>query len=110
MALFALGDVVRQREGEPRELVLGGGRRGAVAERLLVRQVAKRTTPFADLVRVFGDATHESLVVRRLVATSDVVVANLPPQTLQAMGLDYATLCESKADIILLPSDGPYSI
>ncbi len=40
-------------------------------------------------------------IVRKLVATSDVVVANLPPQTLERMGLDYATLCESKPDIIL---------
>jgi crotonobetainyl-CoA:carnitine CoA-transferase CaiB-like acyl-CoA transferase len=40
-------------------------------------------------------------VVRRLVATADVVVANLPPQTLERMGLDYPTLCESKPDIIL---------
>ena len=40
-------------------------------------------------------------IVRKLVATSDVVVANLPPQTLEVMGLDYATLCESKPDIIL---------
>ena len=31
-------------------------------------------------------------VVRRLVATADVVVANLPPQTLAAMGLDYDSL------------------
>ena len=40
-------------------------------------------------------------IVRKLVATSDVVVANLPPQTLESMGLDYATLCESRPDIIL---------
>lgn len=40
-------------------------------------------------------------VVRKLVARADVVVANLPPQTLAAMGLDYATLRESKPDIIL---------
>ena len=40
-------------------------------------------------------------IVRKLVAMSDVVVANLPPQTLESMGLDYATLCESKSDIIL---------
>ncbi len=40
-------------------------------------------------------------VVRRLVATADVVVANLPPQTLERMGLDYPTLCETKPDIIL---------
>jgi crotonobetainyl-CoA:carnitine CoA-transferase CaiB-like acyl-CoA transferase len=40
-------------------------------------------------------------VVRRLVATADVVVANLPPQTLTAMGLDYASLAAVKPDIIL---------
>ena len=53
-------------------------------------------------------------IVRRLVATADVVVANLPPDTLQAMGLDYASLCASKPDIILtlisaFGSGGPYS-
>ena len=40
-------------------------------------------------------------IVRKLVARADVVVANLPPQTLVSMGLDYPTLCESKTDIIL---------
>jgi crotonobetainyl-CoA:carnitine CoA-transferase CaiB-like acyl-CoA transferase len=40
-------------------------------------------------------------IVRRLVARSDVVVANLPPQTLQSMGLDYATLRAIKPDVIL---------
>lgn len=53
-------------------------------------------------------------IVRRLVATADVVVANLPPDTLQAMGLDYASLKEVKPDIILtlvsaFGSGGPYS-
>jgi crotonobetainyl-CoA:carnitine CoA-transferase CaiB-like acyl-CoA transferase len=40
-------------------------------------------------------------IVRRLVQTADVVVANLPPQTLQAMGLDYDSLKAIKPDIIL---------
>ena len=40
-------------------------------------------------------------VVRRLVATADVVVANLPPATLHAMGLDLDSLREVKEDIIL---------
>jgi len=40
-------------------------------------------------------------IIHRLVERSDVVVANLPPQTLEAMGLDYATLCATKPDIIL---------
>ena len=29
-------------------------------------------------------------IVKKLVATADVVVANLPPDTLSAMGLNYA--------------------
>jgi crotonobetainyl-CoA:carnitine CoA-transferase CaiB-like acyl-CoA transferase len=53
-------------------------------------------------------------VVRRLVATADVVVANLPPQTLLAMHLDYASLTAVKPDIILTTvtaygRGGPYS-
>ena len=53
-------------------------------------------------------------VVRRLVATADVVVANLPPQTLAAMKLDYESLKSVKPDIILTMvtaygQGGPYS-
>jgi crotonobetainyl-CoA:carnitine CoA-transferase CaiB-like acyl-CoA transferase len=53
-------------------------------------------------------------VVRRLVATADVVVANLPPQTLEALGLDLASLRRVKPDIILTTVSaygrgGPYS-
>lgn len=40
-------------------------------------------------------------IVKKLVATADVVVANLPPNTLQAMGLDYESLVAVKPDIIL---------
>jgi len=40
-------------------------------------------------------------VVARLVARADVVVANMPPKVLARMGLDYATLCAIKPDIIL---------
>ena len=40
-------------------------------------------------------------VVERLVGTADVVIANLPPGTLRAMGLDYDTLRALKPDIIL---------
>jgi crotonobetainyl-CoA:carnitine CoA-transferase CaiB-like acyl-CoA transferase len=52
-------------------------------------------------------------VVKRLVATADVVVANLPPPTLAAMGLDYDSLCAIKPDIILTAisaygTTGPY--
>jgi crotonobetainyl-CoA:carnitine CoA-transferase CaiB-like acyl-CoA transferase len=53
-------------------------------------------------------------VMRRLVATADVVVANLPPQTLQAMKLDYQSLKAIKPDIILTTATafggpGPWS-
>ena len=53
-------------------------------------------------------------VVRRLVATADIVVANLPPPTLTQMGLDYETLRSIKPDIILTTvnafgSGGPWS-
>ena len=53
-------------------------------------------------------------IVRRLVETADVVIANLPPATLEAMGLDYPTLCKIKPDIILTTVSafgrgGPYS-
>ena len=53
-------------------------------------------------------------VVRRLVATADVVVANLPPQTLVAMKLDYESLTTVKPEIILTTvtaygRGGPYS-
>jgi crotonobetainyl-CoA:carnitine CoA-transferase CaiB-like acyl-CoA transferase len=53
-------------------------------------------------------------VVRRLVRTADVVVANLPPQTLAAMRLDYDSLRALKPDIILTTSSaygdrGPYA-
>ncbi len=40
-------------------------------------------------------------VVQRLVRSADVVVANLPAPSLAAMGLDYASLCAIKPDIIL---------
>ena len=53
-------------------------------------------------------------VVKKLAATADVVVANLPPSTLKAMGLDYESLKAVKPDIILTTVSafghgGPYS-
>jgi crotonobetainyl-CoA:carnitine CoA-transferase CaiB-like acyl-CoA transferase len=52
-------------------------------------------------------------VVRRLVATADVVVANLPEAALKALGLDHATLSAIKPDVILTTATafgygGPY--
>jgi len=52
-------------------------------------------------------------VVRRLVRTADIVVANLPPAALRSLGLDYETLRALKPDIILATQtafgdEGPY--
>ncbi len=53
-------------------------------------------------------------IVKKLVATADVVVANLPPDTLIALGLNYESLTTIKPDIILtmisaFGRGGPYS-
>lgn len=53
-------------------------------------------------------------VVRRLVSKSDLVIVNVPLDTMKAMGLDYEALKKIKPDIILLMSSaygvgGPYS-
>ncbi|MDB5837707.1 MAG: hypothetical protein JWR14_7537 [Caballeronia sp.] len=53
-------------------------------------------------------------VVQRLVRSADVVVVNMPPQTLLNLGLDYATLRGIRADIIVtvvsaFGGSGPYS-
>jgi crotonobetainyl-CoA:carnitine CoA-transferase CaiB-like acyl-CoA transferase len=41
-------------------------------------------------------------VVRRLVAASDVVVVNLSPPAVRALGLDYASLCRVRPDVVLV--------
>ena len=53
-------------------------------------------------------------IVKKLIATADVVVANLPPDTLETLGLDYESLTAIKPDIILtmisaFGRGGPYS-
>ena len=53
-------------------------------------------------------------VLHRLIATADVVVANLPRDGLAQLGIDYASLTKVKPDIILVhPSafgdNGPYA-
>ena len=53
-------------------------------------------------------------VVQKLVATSDVVIANLPYEDLQRMGIDYETLSALNPRIILATtstfgSEGPYA-
>ena len=45
-------------------------------------------------------------VVRKLVATADVVVANLPPQVLRSLALDLESLRRVKPDIILTTVTG----
>jgi crotonobetainyl-CoA:carnitine CoA-transferase CaiB-like acyl-CoA transferase len=53
-------------------------------------------------------------IVRKLVATADVVVANLPPEVLRSLALDLESLREVKPDIILTTvtafgAGGPWS-
>jgi crotonobetainyl-CoA:carnitine CoA-transferase CaiB-like acyl-CoA transferase len=45
-------------------------------------------------------------IVRRLVATADIVVANLPPAVLRALALDLDSLRRVKSDIILVTVTG----
>jgi crotonobetainyl-CoA:carnitine CoA-transferase CaiB-like acyl-CoA transferase len=59
-----------------------------------------------------SDAGRE--IVRKLIATADVVIANLPPATLKQLGLDYETLNALNPRIILTTvtaygPGGPYS-
>jgi crotonobetainyl-CoA:carnitine CoA-transferase CaiB-like acyl-CoA transferase len=53
-------------------------------------------------------------IVRKLVATADVVVANLPPEVLRSLSLDLESLRQTKPDIILTTvtafgAGGPWS-
>jgi crotonobetainyl-CoA:carnitine CoA-transferase CaiB-like acyl-CoA transferase len=53
-------------------------------------------------------------IIRRLVKTADVVVANLPVGVMKKMRIDYESLCRVKPDIILarvsaFGPDGPYA-
>src|SRR5260370_32778742 len=53
-------------------------------------------------------------IIRRLVTTADVVIANLPIDVMRRMGIDYDSLCAIKPDIILgmvsaFGPDGPYA-
>lgn len=52
-------------------------------------------------------------VLKKLIATADIVVINLPFETIVKLGLDYPSLTAIKADIILVHTsafgvDGPY--
>ena len=53
------------------------------------------------------------IILKKLIESADVVIANLPPDTLASMGLDYENLRKIKPDIILTTStafgsEGPY--
>jgi len=53
-------------------------------------------------------------ILRRLIATADVVVANLPREGLLQLGIDYASLTAIRPDVILVHSSafgdrGPYA-
>lgn len=53
-------------------------------------------------------------ITKELIATADIVIANLPPKTLAHLGLDYESLIAIKKDIILVAntafgSDGPFA-
>ena len=53
-------------------------------------------------------------VQRRLVATADIVVANMPQRALEKLGLDYAALSSIRSDVILVSNtcfgnSGPYA-
>ncbi len=50
------------------------------------------------------DSEEGRAVVRKLLLTTDVVVANMPPRTIAALGLDYDSLRKVKPDIILTAS------
>src|SRR5262249_18316699 len=61
------------------------------------------------------DLSHRAAgeIIRRLVASADIVVANLPIDVLRKTGLDYDSLRSIKPDIILVMAsafgpDGPY--
>jgi crotonobetainyl-CoA:carnitine CoA-transferase CaiB-like acyl-CoA transferase len=45
-------------------------------------------------------------IVERLVATADVVIANLPPRVLRSLGLDLESLRRTKPDVILTTVTG----
>ncbi len=107
-------DVIRveKREGrEDRTLVpLGETEDGAPREGAMFLQMNRNKRSLT--LDPMNEAGRD--VVRRLVAQSDVVVANLPIETLKAMGLDYASVAKINPRAILAVGtafgiDGPYA-
>ncbi len=98
---------VEKRDGSEDRFVAPVGKGGEGALFLQINRNKKCIT--LDPMKAEGQE-----VLRRLVARSDVVVANLPPQTLQAMKLDYESLKAIKSNIILTTATafggpGPWS-
>jgi len=110
-AIFAdLGaDVIRieKREGGEDRWVQSVGPNGAGAGYLSNNRNKRAIT--LDTTSPEGQA-----IARRLIATADVVVANMPDEAMKANGLDYTSLKAIKPDIILACATaygrgGPYS-
>src|ERR1700743_3778874 len=76
---------VEKRDGSEDRFVAPVGEGGEGALFLQINRKQKSIT--LDPMKAEGQEG-----MRRLVSTADVVVANLPPQTLQAMKLDYESL------------------
>jgi crotonobetainyl-CoA:carnitine CoA-transferase CaiB-like acyl-CoA transferase len=102
-------DVIRveKRDGSEDRFVAPVGEGGEGALFLQINRNKKCIT--LDPMKAEGQE-----VMRRLVERSDVVIANLPPQTLRAMKLDYESLKAIKPDIILTTATafgnpGPWS-
>src|SRR3977135_878856 len=85
---------IEKREGSEDRFVapIGAGGEGS----LFLQQNANKLSLTVDPMA--GEGRE---IVRKLVRTADVVVANLPGQSLAAMGLDYASLSALKPDIIV---------
>jgi crotonobetainyl-CoA:carnitine CoA-transferase CaiB-like acyl-CoA transferase len=107
-------DVIRieKREGrEDRTLIsLGEAADGSPREGALFLQMNRNKRSLT----LDPGAEGAQEVVRRIVAQSDVVVANLPGQTLKSMGLDYESVSQINPRAILAVAsafglEGPYA-
>lgn len=85
---------IEKREGSEDRFVapIGEGGEGSLFLQMNRNKLSLTVDPMTDEGRE---------VVRKLVRTADVVVANLPGPSLVAMGLDYPTLSAVKPDIIV---------
>ena len=88
---------IEKREGSEDRFVapIGAGGEGSLFLQMNRNKLSLTVDPMAPEGRE---------IVRQLVRTADVVVANLPDQSLVAMGLDYACLSAVKQDIIVTTS------